>query len=256
MTRLFQAVSMEVGSVLQLNEAASHHVAQVLRMQLNETVLLFNDTGYDFEGTIVSIKKNKVDIALHRQIENKTESPLTLHLCQALVRNEKMDLIIQKAVELGVTDFTPVETQHGQIHLSQEKQAKKFAHWQGIIHHATEQSGRAKLMRLHDLKDFKTCCHAHPNAFILHPESKRTLRALISAHADGLREDAYPSYKNRDDFCVLIGPEGGFSQAELTMAEKIGIQAYQFGPRVLRTETAGLAVMTYLQAMFGDLSRM
>ncbi len=236
--RIYHPQTLTQGEIQTLSEQAGYHLARVLKMNVGEPLFLFDGSGDVCEATIATIKKNQITVTLGSVITQNNESPLNIHLGQALVRGEKMDLIFQKAVELGVYVITPLLTEHGNTSLSAERLDKKMAHWQGIMINACEQCGRNTLPILHEPQSISSWLQSQTTdlKLILHP----------TAHQDVLKKIEINSIS------LAIGPEGGFSDLEIKQATQYHFQAAALGPRILRTETAGLAMVAVLQYMYGD----
>ena len=170
------------------------------------------------------------------------ESPLAITLAQGVARGEKMDLVLQKGTELGVAAFAPINTERTEVKLDAERAAKRLAHWQGILAAACEQSGRARLPRLGEpvsLANYAVAENA-PVKLVLDPQAGL-----------GLHDLALPAAA---EVALLVGPEGGLSDRDLAAARAAGFTGLRLGPRILRTETAGLAAIAALQALYGDLA--
>lgn len=238
--RIYCAEPLSCGVISCTAPAILHYLKHVLRIKLHEPVILFDGINEgEFEGTIVSIQKNKIDINLMTWIARHPESPLKIVLAQAVSRGEKMDYTIQKTVELGVTQIDPVLSERCGVKLSQERWDKRVSHWQSIAIHAAEQSGRTHIPIVAtplDLKDWLFQNKAKTK-LVLNPHQGVPIKTvnLISPVA------------------LLIGPEGGFSESEVDEARACGFVPLTLGPRILRTETAGLAAMAILQAKGGDV---
>ncbi|OGT29988.1 MAG: 16S rRNA (uracil(1498)-N(3))-methyltransferase [Gammaproteobacteria bacterium RIFCSPHIGHO2_12_FULL_35_23] len=235
--RVYCSDNLSVNTEVILTGPAALHVTKVLRLAPNSLLVLFNGDSYDYEGTINKIAKSTVSIQLQQKIKLTNESSLYLHLGQAISHSNKMDIAIQKAVELGVNEITPIISEFCEIKLSKERWENKLSHWQKIIISACEQSGRAKLPLLNQPIQFADWVSARNEALklILHPyHATKLLAKEISTTA------------------LLIGPEGGFSNPEVDFAVKQGFQAIQLGPRILRTETATIAAITLVQCQLGD----
>ena len=229
-------------SAFALDENASGHV-RVLRLEVGDTITLFDGAGGEFTATIAGIGKRDVQVNLLAHHAVDRESALDITLVQALATGDKMDWIIQKATELGVTAIEPIQTLRATVKLSGDRIEKRALHWQGVATAACEQCGRNRVPVVNPLLDFQTWLARKPNAnsFMLHPEATADLLAAVKPVA-------------AQGIALLIGPEGGFAPEELAAAQRAGVQAVRFGPRVLRTETAGMAALAALQTMFGDLA--
>jgi len=219
-----------------LDEPASMHL-RVLRLREDELVTLFDGAGGEFAARILSIGKREVRVELNAHHGIERESNLSITLVQALATGDKMDWIIQKATELGVTAIQPVQTQRATAKLNAERAEKRAAHWQGVVSAACEQCGRNRLPKVHAVMDFSAWLRT-PSAVprvMLHPDAARGAWGKVRAPV-----------------AIIIGPEGGFAQDEIFDAERAGATLVSFGVRVLRTETAGLAAITALQTAAGE----
>ncbi|MBD1572438.1 16S rRNA (uracil(1498)-N(3))-methyltransferase [Vibrio sp. S17_S38] len=225
---------------LPLSDDASGHIGRVLRMTTGQEVLLFDGSGAEFPATIASVSKKNVTVELHKRIERSVESPLDLHLGQVISRGDKMEFTIQKAVELGVNTITPLISVRCGVKLNSERFDKKLQQWQKIAIAACEQCGRNIVPQIRPLMQLEQWCAEDYDGLKLnlHPRAKYSINTLPE-----------PVNKVR----LLIGPEGGLSDEEIQMTEQYKFEETLLGPRVLRTETAGLSAITALQVRFGDL---
>ena len=226
---------------LALPPAGAYHVARVLRMREGAPLSVFDGGGVEHRAEITRVEGDRVLVRLGEQIPRTSESPLRITLVQGVSRSERMDWTLQKATELGVAGIAPVLTSRSVVRLDEKQAEKKQAHWRGIVVGACEQCGRAK---------------------VPHVAAPLTLRAyLASTKREGLRLVLSPSapaslagltsMPTRVE--LLIGPEGGLDDDELHAAAKAGFTPVRLGPRVLRTETAAVAALSVLQALWGDL---
>jgi 16S rRNA (uracil1498-N3)-methyltransferase len=238
MTRVYHPQVLVSGSTIPLTETAAAHLVRVLRLRENAALHVFNGQGGAYQAIISQIKKNQVFITLGEFIPGDQASPLHTHLGQAIARGEKMDFILQKAVELGVSEITPLFTEHSNVQLPADRIEKRLQHWQGVIISACEQCGLNRLPVLHSPQDFKVWIHNQTAdlKLILHPDAAQDLTKIKT---------------KVNSVVVTIGPEGGFSEQEIKIAQHF--QALCLGTSVLRTETAGLAALSVLQYQFGDL---
>lgn len=239
MVRIYQAHSLVSNQEIALDKEASHHIARVLRMQVGESLIIFDGKNKQYAAEIVNISKQTVTVLLGQEVAGKVESPIELCLVQGIAKGEKMDWIVQKAVELGVTAIYPLQTERGNVRLSAEREDKRIAHWQKVVISACEQSGRIRIPTLHpilSLREYLAAKSADENVFILTP------------HESGSLSEA-----SNKRYSVLIGPEGGFSQQEITLALDAGCKPLNLGPRILRTETAAVAALSVVQFEYGDL---
>ena len=241
-TRLYVAVPLLVGARIALPETAAGHLVRVLRAQAGDACVLFNGDGHDYEAHIVAAGKRdaEVEILAARAVGN--ESPLRLVLLQALARGEKMDWILQKATELGVVAIVPVTSERSEVRLDGERADKRIAHWRSVVVSACEQSGRATVPAVAmpgSLAQAMADLPATARRLLLDPQATQGMRKLDLA-AGGI--------------VLAIGPEGGWSARDLASLRGNGFEGLRLGPRVLRTETAGIAAIAALQACHGDFA--
>ena len=238
--RIYQDLPISVGQQLQLDEKGSHHVGKVLRMQAGQPLRLFNGEGGEYQATVLAVDKKNVLVEVTAFQEDDHQSPLHVHLGQVISRGERMDYALQKAVELGVSEITPLFSMRCEVKLSGARLEKRMQQWQHLIISACEQCGLNQLPRLNPpqvaLQWFEHC-----NAslkWLLHP-GETPLKLLL----DSDKPDAV---------CLAIGPEGGFDDSEIAGAKQSGFQPVAIGPRVFRTETAPIAALSLLQYQWGD----
>lgn len=237
--RIHVAVSLEAGGDVVLPEGAARHVSLVLRLREGAELTLFDGAGTEAAATLAEVGRKRVVARIESVRQGARESPLTVHLGQAISKGERMDYAIQKAVELGVAAITPLYVEHGDVRLKGEREARKLAHWQGVATSACEQCGRATIPAIHS---------PQPLAAWL-AERDEKLRLVLHPATD----DNWRKRETADTAALLIGPEGGLSDAEVEAARIAGFQPLTLGPRILRTETAPVVVLTLLQHHFGDL---
>lgn len=238
--RIYQPGSYQCGDLLALSPEASQHVAVVLRMQVGEQLTLFCGDNREFAVTIEAVKKKQVMVVIDAVSEINKESPLTIHLAQAISKGERMELVMQKAVELGVTSITPIISERCVVKLDQERMHKKLHQWQAIVIAACEQSGRNTVPTVQQPLTLERYLHEESAQLklMLHPGGNKNWRDYTFA---------------QQSFALLIGPEGGLSDAEVQRAGAQGFQPLSLGPRILRTETAAITALSVLQAVAGDL---
>lgn len=238
--RIYHADTLAVDQEITLDADATNHIVNVLRLKPGHPVVMFNGDGNEYSAEILEAQKRNAKVLIDAKLSLDIESPLAIHLGQGISRGDKMEMVIQKAVELGVTEITPLLTERCGVKLSPERWAKKQLQWQKIVIGACEQCGRNRLPILHPPMQLIDWCNQSTQQMrvTLHPKAEKSTRHL-SIPAAGVR--------------LLIGPEGGFSESEVYSTEQVGFTTIQLGPRVLRTETAALASITALQAMHGDL---
>lgn len=241
LTRIYQAIPLKLHALIHLDREASHHLAHVLRVKIGDKLRLFNGDGIDYEAIIKHIDKKSVAVLLINEVKCQTESPVKIYLAQGMARGEKMDLIIQKAVELGVNKIMPLVTERCNVRLNHEREEKRLIHWRKISISACEQSGRQHVPEVDAPMPL--------NEWL--PSIKANLCFVLSPHVP----NKFPLEKRHSPHSIvlLIGPEGGLSEQEVKMAIEHGFLALNLGPRVLRTETATMAAMSILQFYYGDM---
>ena len=229
------------GAGVSLSEDGANHVGRVLRMEPGERIILFNGNGIDYTAEIQSADKKKVTAEIISQAEVKNESPLYLHLAQVISRGERMEFTLQKSVELGVSEITPLISSRCGVRLAADRLDKKHEQWRKIIISACEQCGRATIPKLNPAADLDKYLSEATDDLCLN---------LNPYASDSIRDLKISGRKVR----LLIGSEGGLSDEEIQLAQKCGYHDVLLGPRVLRTETASLAAISVIQAYFGDLA--
>jgi len=238
--RLYQPGPLTPGQSVALCEDAANHAGKVLRMQAGEVLELFNGDGNNYTALIAEVGKKQLLVDIQSVSDNLIESPLKLHLGQGISRGDRMDFAIQKAVELGVSEITPLFTERCGVKLDAERLEKKREQWQKIVISACEQSGRSVVPPVHTPVTLEKWLGQADNCLklTLDPWTSATIKQL--APTDRLR--------------LVIGPEGGFSDREVAATTLAGFQPVRLGPRVLRTETAALTAIAALQLQLGDLA--
>lgn len=240
--RLFHAGPLAAGQCLSLDADASHHLVRVLRLAAGEALELFNGDGQRYPARLTQADPRAAVVALAEPLVASTESPLSISLAQALPGGDKMDWVIEKAVELGVGAIQPLFSSRSVLKLDAARAARRLVHWQRIIVAACMQCGRDRLPVLQAPLELSTWLGQGV-------DDTRASRWLLSPDAtSGLP----PLAEDTRAVWLLVGPEGGFSDAEEALAIARGWQAVRLGPRVLRTETAALAAIAALQTRFGD----
>lgn len=238
--RFYYPETLAVGQQLMLPAEITHHLARVLRAQVGDEFVLFNGAPGDFLAHIISFKKKQITAEISAFIPRVSESALRLHLAQALPKSSKMDFILQKAVELGVQEITPLQTDFVNVHLDATRAHQRHLHWQNILANASAQCGRTCVPILHPLTTLQDFIeNSAVGGVMLAPEASVKLSDLeLNAELPVI---------------LLIGPEGGFSPAELGKTQAAAFSCASLGPRILRTETASVAALSILQARFGDI---
>jgi len=239
--RIYVPVPLQVDHEVTLDARAVGHVVRVLRLRTDDTLILFNGSGNQYLARLSDVRKDAARCHVLALEERDVESPMEITLAQGISRGERMDFTIQKAVELGVSHIVPLATERSQVKLSGDREEKRLLHWQGVIIHACEQCGRTRLPELAPVQRLDTFLSPRQrkgHALVLDPTGDHTLEQLGRPVAAAT---------------LLIGPEGGLSPAERELAVASGFKRIRLGPRVLRTETAAIAALAALQAIWGDL---
>lgn len=239
--RIYQSCKLSVGTTLTLTADAANHLIRVLRLNVDDELHVFNGEGGEFSATIISINKQQVIIHVGHYLNIDNESPVTIHLGQAISRGEKMDFVIQKAVELGVAQITPIISERCGVKLSEERWHKRLQHWKAVAISACEQCGRNRLPIINEpklLNDWTKELQGECK-LILNPAGKQSIKNIFLKKAS-------------HTIILLIGPEGGFSEVEINLAKQNDFHEISLGPRVLRTETAGIAAIATIQSLHGD----
>jgi 16S rRNA (uracil1498-N3)-methyltransferase len=240
-TRVHVDQSLKSGQRIALPEDAAIHLVRVLRLQAGDTCVLFNGDGRDYPATLQVANKRGVEAEIGTPIDVDNESPLRIALVQGIARGEKMDWILQKATELGVASVHPVHSDRSEVKLEGERATKRLAHWRSVVVSACEQSGRARVPDVAPAQPLPALLASGlPSArrFLLDPEAPDAIATIPPIEGD----------------CVLaVGPEGGWSPRDKQALQAAGFTGLKLGPRILRTETAGIAAIAALQARFGDL---
>lgn len=236
--RVHSYSDLTVGQSTVLDERSSHHLARVLRAKVGDFVTVFNGDGYNYASRISSITKAHITVDLLSKEDPCNESPLTTHLGLAVSKGDRFEWAIKKATELGVSSISPILSQRVDVRLPPERWKKKQDHWQQIVISACEQSGRAVVPEVHAPQPTELWVKAAKadSKFCLHP---------------GLSNMLPPTPPT--SVALLIGPEGGLSDEEVTVASNCEFQGLNLGPRILRTETAPLVALSIVGTQWGDL---
>lgn len=231
---------LAVGHELVLPEDAARHLGTVLRLGPGDAFVLFNGDGHDYPARWIEGGRKAARVAVLAQEIVERESPLEITLAQAICRGEKMDLVLQKAVELGVHAVQVLHSTRSEVKLDGERLQRRMEHWRQVIVSACEQCGRAVVPVLHP---------PQPLAIWM-----RAAGEGLRLHLDPVAQSSLATLPMVDAVTLVVGPEGGFAHEEVERLEASGSTGLRLGPRVLRTETAGLAAIAALQARFGDMA--
>ena len=239
-SRLYTTATLTTGKTIELDDDNGHYVRTVLRLKKDTDIILFNGTGGEYLCTIFEVSRKSVLIDIKRWIDRSAESPLIVTLGLGISRGDRMDLTVQKAVELGVTHITPLITEHCVVQLKGEKRPQRLLHWQKIAQHAAEQSGRTMLPPLTDIHQLQ-----HWVAL------QQGLKVFLDPYATTSLAELSPI---NGQVTLLTGPEGGFADQERELAKVAGFIPVSMGKRILRTETASLAALAAVQMLWGDFA--
>jgi len=244
--RAWVDLSLAPGARLTLPDSAAAHLVRVLRLREGDGCVLFNGDGHDYAARIVEAGKRSTVIEVLDATPVDNESPLRVTLVQGIARGEKMDLVVQKATELGVDRIVPVNSERSEVKLDGERLERRVAHWRAVLASACEQCGRARLPRL----DAPVALASVGG--LLDPGGLRLTLDPQGAHALPGLAPRLPA-DGSGTVVVAVGPEGGWAPRDRDRLQAAGFEGLRLGPRVLRTETAGLAAIAALQALYGDL---
>ena len=251
--RFYCPGEIAAGQIVELPANAAHHAARVLRLEQGDQVTLFNGEGGEYAAVIARIDKKGVAVAVEKYLAINRESPLVTTLVQALCANEKMDWVVQKAVELGVNRIQPVLANRSVVRLSGERANKRGQHWQQVVIAACEQCGRNQLPQVLPLRSLSDWLSAAAGQKTAEPASSN-LRLVLSPTADkSLREYAASTASTTPhSISLLVGPEGGLAPEEEAAAVAAGLIPLRIGSRILRVEGAALAAVAAMQVLWGD----
>lgn len=244
--RFYHPAEITVGQCIELSHENRHHAIRTLRLRKGDPVTLFNGLGGEFLAYIQDIDNPDVTVFVERFLGLERESPVAIELAQAICTNEKMDWIIQKAVELGVNRIQPIFTERSIVQLSSERANKRLMHWEKIVVSACEQSGRNLIPQIFPLISLPKWLSQKQSTL-----NNREIRLMLSPTSEkDLKNITRPP--NNDGITLVVGPEGGFSQTEERFILQSEYTSIRLGKRILRTETAGLAIIAAIQILWGD----
>jgi 16S rRNA (uracil1498-N3)-methyltransferase len=233
-----------LGDEIALDSRQAHYLRQVLRLKSGGTVVVFDGHGNERVAAIAKLTREGAHLRVTEVAEPIPESALELNLVQAVAKADAMDLIIQKATELGVRSISPVITEFSVVKLDAKRAERRREHWHRIAQSACEQSGRHGPPAIDEPRPLADCLGDLPvggRRLVLDPRATGRFGHDASAHEPGL------------PLRLLIGPEGGFSHRDLDVAARAGFEPVGFGPRILRAETAAIAACALAQALWGDI---
>lgn len=240
--RIFIPHPLTAGQNVTLDKTLSHYISRVLRLHTGYTVFLFNNTGNEYAGIIHDITHNHVLINITNLSHTDLARPLQITVAQVLGKGDKMDTIIQKTTELGVDNIVPLYSEFAVAKNVPDRSAHKLEHWEKIAIAACCQCERNTIPTIQSPLNLTTWLQA--------PHSTTSLNLILAPHHNGIHLNTLPAFTHVN---ILVGPEGGFSDNETALAIRHHYIAINLGPRILRTETAAIAAVAAIQAMYGDL---
>ena len=241
MNRFYHPDTISAHSEINLSEDASKHLVKSLRLKPSDKIILFNGDGFDYHGEVSDIDKKNVKIAVNEKKHNASEAVIDISILQSVTSRDKLDFIFQKNTELGIKNFYLINTERVNFKIPQSKTENRIEHLKKVVISACEQSGRSKIPTVHETilgLNKLTNEDDHSCKLILNPFTDYSL--------SNLRNN---DLINKKSFQILIGPEGGFSEAEIKVAENAGFKSLSLGKRVLRTETASLSIASAILAL-------
>jgi 16S rRNA (uracil1498-N3)-methyltransferase len=250
LTRVYVEAALTPGSLVELPPDTASHLARVLRARSGDELVLFNGDGREFDGAIEAVRGSRVSASVGGSRPVDRESPLAITLVQSVPRGDRMDFVVQKATELGVARIVPVLSQRSVVRLDKAQAESKVIHWRAVAVSACEQCGRNRLPTIEAAQPLLNYLGASSPGtgprLVFEPESTGHSRTA----APGAAESAETAIVDAE---IAIGPEGGFASDELEAFRVAGFSQVGLGPRILRTETAAIAAVVWLQARFGDM---
>ena len=240
-SRLYTSAHLASGKTVELDDDNGHYVRTVLRLKKDNEIVLFNGSGGEYLCTVAEVSRKTVLIVVNKWLDRNVESPLLVTLGLGISRGDRMDLSVQKAVELGVNHITPLLTERCLVQFKGEKKPQRLLHWQKIVQHAAEQSGRTLLPELTEIEYLQNWVG-----------NQQGLKVFLDPYAEMSLADIKPKDMR---VTLLTGPEGGFTDQERDIAKAEGFIPICLGRRILRTETASLAALAVVQILWGDFGR-
>jgi 16S rRNA (uracil1498-N3)-methyltransferase len=229
-----------VGRDLLLTDAPAHHLVRVLRVRPGDPVRVFDGSGSEWRTTVRGIEGRRLVLRVISEDHPPTECSISISLLQGLCRGERMDYVMQKATELGAAEIVAVSCERSNVRLDKKRAENRLAHWRGVSVSAAEQSGRVRIPTIDGPVDLKLAATAAADVrLVLAPGAEHRLTVRVGAAA------------SPKSVAVMVGPEGGFTSAELDALVAAGWDAVSMGPRILRTETAGIVALAAIQACIG-----
>ena len=246
LTRVHVEAALTPGAIVELPRETASHLAKVLRARSGDPLVLFSGDGRECSGSVESVRGSRVTAAVGNGADVDRESPFAITLVQCVPRGDRMDFIVQKATELGVTRIVPVLSQRSVVRLDAAQAESKAAHWRAVVVNACEQCGRNRLPVIEAPAPLIEYLGSSPAAGAGQPAARFVLEPDVEAAAA-------PPTAPGTAAMIAVGPEGGFGDEELDAFRIAGFLRLRLGPRILRTETAAIAALTWLQTRFGDM---
>ena len=237
-SRLYVADELVAGKQIELTDESAHYVRTVLRLKKDQDITLFNGQGGEYLCRFVEVSRKKVIVYMQEYIERSVESPLKVILGLGISRGDRMDWAVQKSVELGVNQVTPLLTDRCVIKFNEGRKQQRLQHWRNIVQHAAEQSGRTHLPEMPEVNELAKWVML-----------QQGLKLFLDPYAEQSLADLQP---DNGKVTLLSGPEGGFTEQERDIAKSAGFVPVRLGQRILRTETAVLASLSAIQMLWGD----
>lgn len=237
-SRLYTPITLTINQAITLDDDNAHYVRTVLRLKKDAKLMLFNGQGGEYLSTVLDVSRKEVRIIPEQWHDRSVESPLHITFGLGISRGDRMDFSVQKSVELGVNQITPLLTERCVVQFKDEKKAQRLVHWQKIAQHAAEQSGRTMLPKFTDI--------SYLPDWLNHQQG---LKVFLDPYAETTLATLKPIDMN---VTLLAGPEGGFTNSEREIATDAGFIPVRLGSRILRTETASLAALAAVQMLWGD----
>lgn len=240
--RIHTSAALTLNTTIELDSDAANHVGKVLRMKSGYKIILFNGDGADYSATICEITKKNITVSIDTSEETNSESCLYTHIGQVISRGDRMDYMIQKSTELGVSEITPLTSERCEVKLKGDREEKRVKHWQQIAISAAEQCGRAKVPVINSIMSLDEWIKEKPEeelGLVMHHRTTQSLSDL----------------KQPQKVRLLIGPEGGLSDTEIEFSITQKFTATTLGPRVFRSETAPIATLSIIQWLWGDFNQ-
>lgn len=240
-SRLYVSIPLNIGQNIELDHESGHYLRSVLRLKKQAQVILFNGLGGEYRCSLLEVSRKRVRVSIDEKINRSVESPLEVSIGMGISRGDRMDMSVQKSVELGVNSITPIITQRCNVVIKAGKSEQKLNHWQKIAQHAAEQCGRTVVPQINPIVTFSSW---------IETEFNETLKIFLDPYA----EKPLTQLENQPKKVVLLtGSEGGFCEQERQLAINYQFIPIRLGQRILRTETASLAAISAVQLLWGDL---